>query len=230
MGEEAKRKEEEEKKKEEEEKKKEEEEKKKEAGATEWLSTEKINSDPSGELSTEKINSDPSEELSTEKINSDPGITESPATDATALGEVNLPPASPSQTQRLFLGSGVPVDPSDLEGALASADDSNSSDPVCPDDHASGVVEALGQAGASIYATALDESKVTSFESGIQTLLAPSDECARVASLSDCEWITRRMEGVAAANATELTLGAELTFTTRFWCKDQDNHGVVHVP
>ena len=172
-------------------------------------------------------------------VDGDPGITESPATDATALGEVNLPPASPSQTQRLFLGSGVPVDPSDLEGALASADDSNSSDPICPDDHASGVVEALGQAGASIYATALDESKVTSFESGIQTLLAPSDECARVASLSDCEWITRRMEGVEAANATEVNGvsemsrrldGAELTFTTRFWCKDQDNHGVVHVP
>ena len=169
-------------------------------------------------------------------VDTPPEITQPPETDAPPFGEANLPPALPTQTQKLFLGTGVTVDSSELEEAFT---DSSRPDPVCADDQASGVVEALSQAGASVYATALDESTIASFESGIQTLLAPSDECARVASLSDCEWITRRMEGVEAANATEVNGvsemsrrldGAELTFTTRFWCKDQDNHGVVHVP
>ena len=171
-----------------------------------------------------------------QKIATPPEITQPPETDAPPFGEANLPPALPTQTQKLFLGTGVTVDSSELEEAFT---DSSRPDPVCADDQASGVVEALSQAGASVYATALDESTIASFESGIQTLLAPSDECARVASLSDCEWITRRMEGVEAANSTEVNGvsemsrrldGAELTFTTRFWCKDQNNHGVVHVP
>ena len=183
---------------------------------------------------------------------SPPDITQPPETDAAPVEEANLPPASPFPTQRprIFAGLGVPLDPSALAESVvtqaaptearssASADDSSRPDSVCKDDRASGVVEALSQAGASVFAAALNQSTIASCESGIQTLLAPSDECARDASLSDCEWITRRIEGVEAANATEVNGvsemsrrldGAELTFTTRFWCKDQDNHGVVHV-